>query len=459
MSLRITLISMILIMISFLCAESIPDWVKKRPVKEGYYIGIGMSMKSSKNRDYLQIAQDNALKDLSSGIQVTVNSEVLSEVMEKSGIVKEEIESQIRTSTQAQLTGYELIDTYESKTEYWVYYDLSKPVYVRQMLDIRQKAMNLALDFYTKAKNSEKDGDITQAIRYYYQAIRPIEDYFGESLQTEYEGKSIYLGNEIYSSLQNTISKIQLAVDKKSWAAKIGLAVSPSPAVIARFLSKDNKIVYIQNLPLISILNKGELDFIPNSITDEKGIAQIRINKVRTEDNVQILKTAIDMPKLINADSSSVIFKAILKTMPVPEQMVYLSVSPLIICIQTNESMFDKPLAMPIIEPKVKETLAARGYHFSNSIKDADYIIKITANTREGSAIHPTPTNTMYIAFVDVNISLVSLAADAEIYKNALSNVKGINLDVPKAGIKAYENALEHVKDSILPELLEKLKN
>jgi len=48
----------------------IPAWVKQYPVSESHYIGIGIADRSSHPQDYIQIAQQNALQNLSSQIKL-----------------------------------------------------------------------------------------------------------------------------------------------------------------------------------------------------------------------------------------------------------------------------------------------------------------------------------------------------------------------------------------------------
>ena len=49
----------------------IPNWVKEYPVSESHYIGIGIADRSTHPQDYIQVAQQNALQNLSSQIKVT----------------------------------------------------------------------------------------------------------------------------------------------------------------------------------------------------------------------------------------------------------------------------------------------------------------------------------------------------------------------------------------------------
>lgn len=64
--------------------------MKKRPVNNAYYIGIGISEKSKGNRDYLRQAKDNALNELASEITINISSEIVDIITVQSGMTESE---------------------------------------------------------------------------------------------------------------------------------------------------------------------------------------------------------------------------------------------------------------------------------------------------------------------------------------------------------------------------------
>ena len=59
-------------------------------------------------KDYIQMAKDAALNNLASQITVNISGEKIRAVIEKSGMVEDEFKRHIRTSTKAELEGFEL---------------------------------------------------------------------------------------------------------------------------------------------------------------------------------------------------------------------------------------------------------------------------------------------------------------------------------------------------------------
>jgi hypothetical protein len=291
--------------------------------------------------NYIQIAKDNALKNLASEININVSGEVISKVVEKSGISKEEIKSEIITSTSADLEGYEVVGTFEDKNNYWIYYRLSKELYEQKKREKTEKALKLALDLFSKAKEYEKNNNIGNAISFYLQALKPLEKYIAEPLQIEYQGKNIYITNEIYFSIQNILSEVRLVPLNKKIKAKIGRPVNKTLKLSAKRESFNGK-TEVANFPLLFSFIKGSGEIVSHVKTDINGIAGTEITKITSPEKLQIVKAEFDISAFVNEDSTSFVYRDILKSFPTPETKFILHVSGLSIYIETNEKMIRK---------------------------------------------------------------------------------------------------------------------
>jgi len=220
---RLFLLSMLFMMgSSFSVNAQKPEWVEKHPIIPEYYIGIGLSTKNTSKSNYLKKAKDNALNNLASQIKIDISSEFINNVTSNSGSIKQDIKSQIQTSLKEELEGYELVDTWENKTEYWVYYRLLKSHYLALKQLKLDKATTLSFDFYKKAKNLLKENKIDKALTFYLQALIPIEKYIDEPLKIKSENSDVFLMNEIYFSIQDILSKIKLNPSEKQIEARVG---------------------------------------------------------------------------------------------------------------------------------------------------------------------------------------------------------------------------------------------
>jgi len=438
---KIIIFLFIFLMICFsVFAAKKPDWVNKRPIDNNSYIGIGVAEKDTETSEYIQKAKDRALREIASEITVTISGATLNQILEKAGVVKEEFESQIQSSTQAQLEGYELVDTWQDKDQYWVYYKLLKEKYAQLRKAKIDKAVSLSLDFYVKAEQKRANNQITEALQLYVQAFNPIEPYLSEPLETMYNGQNIYLLNTIHASLQQVLSTISLKPVKPEIDATIGRGLDDPILFKALYLQAP-----IANLPLFFNFIKGEGELIDSDKTGINGIAPCRISKILSADKMQVIKAQLAIDKLVSQDDVNPIIQDIIKSLTIPSANVILNVSGPQVFIESTELNFGNPLEVSYIEPKLKEKLSGYGYSFVDMKSDADYVIMIDAQSRKGSTVYK-----MYSAFVDVTVSVMDMSTFEEIYKNTFSNVKGINTDMDKAGLAAFDNASKQISAEII---------
>ena len=433
-----------------LSAPKKPGWVKKRPIIRGYYIGIGIAEKSKENQDHLRQAKNNALNELASEITINISSKITDKITIQSGLSESEFKSEIQSTTKSTLEDFELIDTWEDKKEYWVYYRLSISKYKEAKRLRLERAINLSKDLLRKAKREESGNNPASALIYYKQAFDPIRNHITETLKTDYEGSEIFLRNEIYVSLQSLLGKIELKPEKGALSAKVGKPLN-EPYLIHAVYRDDNGVEHNAfNLPLKLSFIRGSGDMIEQLFTDANGVAKGSVSKITSTDRLQIIKSEIDL--LIPADNdtaSSRIVSKILRSLSIPGPNVILNVSGLSVFLESSELNLGKPLEIQSITAKFKNWLTGRGFTFVDEISEADLAVRFKVETREGNT-----TYGQFVAYADMEISVIDLTSGEESYSNALSNVKGIQLNYEKAGLKALENTFKKMSETILPEFI-----
>ncbi len=434
-----------------LLAKKAPDWVTNRPINREFYIGIGYASKVKGSNEHIEIAKNGALKNLASEITVNISGEVISNVVEKSGMLEEELRSLIRSSTEAELEGYELVDQWQNKKEYWVYYRLSKIIYIKLRQEKIDKAVSLALNLFSEAKKNEAAKNYEKALLYYLQALNPIEKYITETLQTEFGGRTIYLNNEIYFSIQNLLSSIELKPAKASMEAKRNKALK-QPLVVNAFHYEAEQTP-ISNLPLAFAFTRGDGDLIKNIRTNMNGEARCKVSKITSNEKIQMVGVELDISCLINQDSTSYVYQNILKSFPIPATKIILNVSGLAFYIESDETNLGKKLSVLHVEPKLKEAFSEKGFTFTEDMSKADVYVKINAKSREGSELYG-----MFTAFVDLSVSAIDMSSGDEVYKCSLTNVSGQGLNFEKAGLKAFEKSAYEISEDMLPILMQTLE-
>ncbi len=445
---QLLLLICLLSQINLLQAKKAPDWVANRPIDNEFYIGIGHASKIKGSNDHIEKATSEALKNLASEITVNISGEVVSSMIEKSGMLEEELKSKIQSTTEAELEGYELVTQWQDKKEYWIYYRLSKVKYQMDRKEKINKAISLSFDLFSQAKKNEQDRKYDQALLQFLQALKPIEKYIGETLKANYNGQSIYLNNEIYLSIQNLLSNIELKPVKNNIEAKRNKSVKQPIKIEALYF--DTEQLPIPNLPIILSFKRGEGELINNVKTNMNGIASSKISKITSSEKMQILGAELDISQLINQDSTSFVYQNILKTFPIPSTRIILNVTGLLIYIESEEINLGKELSVLHIEPKIKESFSEKGFSFTDDMDKADVYITIKARSREGSEMFG-----LYSTFVDVTVSALEMSSGEEIYKNVFNNVSGQGLDAEKAGLKAFENAADKISENMVPKILQ----
>ena len=428
--------------------NSPPEWVQKHPTGRLYYVGIAMVQKRG-DVDYIQMAKDAALNNLAAQITVDITGTIDQTIIESSGMVEDEFKRHISTSTKAELEGFELVDTWEDHSNYWVYYRLNKTLYTEMKLEKQNRAINLSLDLFTKARTSENQHNIEKALQFYFQSLIPLENHIGEPLEAIYDGSKIYMFNEIYSSIQSLLSRIELKPVNAKVSAKIGQPLA-GPLEISATYKGPGGDSGISNLPLAFSFIRGSGDLVGKVMTDNYGKGKCRISKIKAVDQIQMVEAVLDINSIISLNDASPIVQGIVNGFPLPRTHFELNVSGITAHISSTETHFAGTLDVLSIEPELKKGLSENGFSFVKNKQDADYTITIKALSRQGSEI----MGGMYSSFVDVSIFVYDNLSGSELYKRSLHNIKGIDLNFDKAGRKAFANAGERVRNEIVYDLL-----
>tara|TARA_Y100001970_G_scaffold140892_1_gene173539 strand:+ start:2628 stop:3992 length:1365 start_codon:yes stop_codon:yes gene_type:complete len=437
-----------------LCEQA--NWVSKRPVNRAYYIGIGM-VKKATSENYVQSAKNNALNDLASEISINISSELVDVMIEQSGMSEEQSRSEIQALTKAELEEYELIDTWENDYEYWVYYRLSKEVYKANLELKRQNAISLSLDLFEKAKEKEvnwntQGSTINSAIEYYIQALKPIESYYGDPLEVSYNGDKIFLQNEIFSSLQWILSKIKLKAKNPKIDVKVGNTLVNELQVSASF-TDNGKEVIVTNLPIQFSFIKGDGELVKTRKTNSKGFVNGQIISISPNQKIQMIRASLDLTNYFSEDNASDYLLNTLRNINVPSSKFIVNVIGPKVYLESNEYNLGNLLDVKVLEPKIKSYLTQKGYSFTDDITEADAMIVINSESRQGSEMYG-----QYVSFVDASISVTDMETGEEIYKNAVQNKKGIQLSYEKAGLKGYQLISKEIENKIVSEILEAMK-
>jgi hypothetical protein len=426
-------------------ASARPSWLSSKPADNGYYIGIGHSIKDGTN-NYIQAAKKSALEDLVSEIKVNISSTSVLSQIDINKEFSEKYEQIIQTTAVDEIEEFEQVDSWEDDRNYWIYYRLSKLRYKEIKDQQKRDAVTLAMDFFVKAKQSERANESVEALGFYFQGFRAIEKYLGEPITLEFEGKQILLTNEIYASIQLLLDKMQLSTDPSS--IELNRRVSQSTqAVITKALYKDTGHP-VPDLPLKAMFEKGAGDVFPDYKTDASGLTKILLTKISSRDLEQSLGVRVNLLAFAGADASP-IYSLVAQKFTVPKANVLLKVKRPLVYVTAEEKSLGVEKSTQQLSNKVKNYLANAGFEFTDDRSMSELTLDIRADSEKGAA-----SGSIYITYVTAVIKVATSNENKEIFATTLDRIKGYSLDYERSSQEAYNKSIELLEKEKLPELL-----
>lgn len=422
-----------------------PDWLTSKPVQPSYYIGIGHSVKDGTN-NYIQSAKNSALEDLVSEIKVNISSTSVLSQIDANKEFQERYEQIIQTTVADEIQEYEQVDSWEDDRNYWLYYRLSKQRYKEIKDQLKRDAVAQGLDFFTKAKESERRSELVLSLGFYYQGFRAIEKYLGEPIRIDFEGKEILLTNEIIASMQLVLDKIELTVSPGEIILNRRLAQNDL-AVSANAVEKGSRKA-IGDLPLSAAFEKGAGDVFPNYKTDLTGHAKILLTKISSRDLEQTVAVKVDMMRFAGQQGSD-IYSMVAAKMVVPKASILMKVQRPLVYITSVEKSLGVEKSNQQLTNRIKNYLVNSGFEFTEDKAKAELSLDVNANSEKGAV-----SGSIYITYVTALIRVSTATDNKEIYATTLDRIKGFSLDYERSSQEAYNKSLETLEKEKLPELL-----
>ena len=422
-----------------------PEWLSAKPNQSSYYIGIGKGTKNG-TINYIQQAKKSALEDLVSEIKVNISSTSVLSQIDANKEFQEKYEQIINTTAADEIEEFEQVDSWQDDLSYWVYYRLSKLRYKEIKDEQKRNAVSISLDFFSKAKQAEKNGELSLALGFYYQGFRAIEKYLGEPIRIEFEGKEILLTSEVVASMQLLMDKINITINPTEISLNRRISVGEQ-AIMVKAIDKASKKV-VMDLPLKAEFEKGAGAVFPNYKTDEAGSAKILLTKISSRDLEQTVVVKIN-PLSFAGQSATKIDSLVVQKMVLPRATLLLKVQRPLVFVSSAEKSLGATKSNQQITNRVKNYLATAGFEFTDDKTKAELALDIDANSEKGAV-----SGSIYITYVTAIIRVALVKDNKEIYATTLDRIKGFSLDFERSSQEAYNKSLEILEKEKLPELL-----
>lgn len=421
-----------------------PSWVQARPASQMYYVGIGSARKTNDANGYMQTAKQNALADLASDISINISSNSVLSAFESQQRFFEDYSSTIKADAQKELEGYEVVESWEDASTYWIYFRLSKETYRKITEEKKQKAAVKSLDFYDKAQQNIAEGEVRVALVLLVKALEPIKPYFAETIMANYNGKDIFLGNEIIQSISTTLNKIAIT-GPRELKVKTGKALQQNEL---RFLVNFNQSTPQKGIPLKA--SYTEKPIAQNkSTTEPNGYAGFGIDAVRSSKPAEKFKVNLDFETIVSEATTDFTIRKVLARFNVPTFEVDINIIKPVFAIQSIEKNIGNLTTSSILAEAVKRKLVESSMPIVEKPNEADYVVSIDAST-----VQISESNGYKQAALSATISVRSVDG-MEVYRRTLERVLGSHFDIEMAGRNAYAEATKRIENTIMREIIE----
>ncbi len=418
-----------------------PDWVTQRPIDAQYYIGVGIASKMIHRNDFQVVAKKNALEDMVGEINVKVSANSMLFSYEKGGRVGDEYKSFTKVTALEQVENFEVVDSWENNEEFWILYRLSKAQYQAD----KEKRIAIALEeakaFAQIGVENEKNGAISKAFDGYFKALKSIEPYLSESLETNFQGEQVFFGAFIQQSIEELSQAIRIQPITSKLEVYWGQELSKNE--LSFELTHQGKA--IQQIPVQFQFDFGRIR--PKSMkTTSEGVAFTALDKVRKIDAIQEVRVKMDLPSFYAelVEKPSEMVTKILNSFAAPEAKLILSVRAPRVAIESNEKLYGKTHSSRIATV-VREQLLQLGFDVTSSSQKTDFVVVIDADVVEGGKQYD-----MYRATVNGGLRVKNRQGET-VYSESFDHLNGVQLDASKAGERAFEAASDEIGDVYLP--------
>lgn len=424
-----------------------PEWVRQSPNTPGYYHGVGSATKANTRMDYHEKARQNALSELAGNISVKISSSSVLNQYEYDNNYSEYFRDNIKLSSDEYLEGYELVDSWESEEQYWVYYRLSKQKYEEVKAKRKSDAISKSIGNLAEADGFKNSGNLKESIRFNIKALEDVKDFLGEDMEVEMDGSEQSYGSTLLSDLTNTIQQIRIVFPEESIAVKRGKTPENNPMVI--------KVQDANGRPLSSMGVDGNQSWAPGKklggVTNVQGEVRIDIDKVDTKREEEFISAKIDIDRLIRDATSDPVIRKLLEGISMPEFVLPVYVVTPSFFIALEESNLGQPLEKSILFNPILDLLKKDGFPIVNRPEIADLILSVRAITKTNSE-----RNGMYSTTMSASV-VVTDNFGQEVFSEAIDDLSGLADSFEAAGLDAYDALTGKFKINVYPEMYKKL--
>lgn len=348
--------------------EPMPSWLQNRPSSSLYFIGIGGVKKNGTPDYYMKASREDALADMASSISTSISSvSVVSRIDNSSGYA-ESFSENVKSQASEMFQDAELVDQYQTETDYFSYYRILKSDYYRIKRERKQNAVASALQKYTSGLEQENRDNFVQAITFYVQGLTSLRDYLDQVSMVKVNGDSIDLANEFFSRVTKLGSDIVVVHQMRSLLVKQGQGIQSSELT---FAVKSSTGKLLSGVPVKFIYSGG---YLPKDkdVSDVNANVNTSIEKVLSNSNIETVRVIPDVESIIRNATTDMFIRGMFNHVKAKEKSLRINIQkPFVYIKYSGNGMTDRIIDMVLIEFKQNQFLV------SQDLIDADYVVEI----------------------------------------------------------------------------------
>ncbi|MFZ4798238.1 MAG: LPP20 family lipoprotein [Bacteroidia bacterium] len=439
----VTIILLFLVFVGKLFSQQTPNWVLQQPIDNNNFIGIASANKN--NPDYVNIAKNRAMEMLASEISIKLVSQTLLNTTEVKNKIKQQFVKSIQTETVRELEGFEIVEIWQDKKSYWIYYKLSKETYyLKKKVKVLQ-GIERANFYIIEAEKSLQNNDAFQYINQYFLAAYQVQNF----TSFEFDAGLRNQCNQIYSDCYSKLSKGLTSIAIQSNSFQNGLLEPLNKELIFNTsITVNEKKIRLANVHFKFNINAGSMNE-QNVISDNEGNLSNKVNNILPKETNFSVRITSNFKETFAtfAKQNNLLALTLCENITTSSAFSFTK-KQVLVFIQTNEQSFSKTQSPKLIEAYIKELILKQGLFLTKEKIESQFIIKVASNTNnlgESFELKVVGNNT--------EIEVLETKLNKLIYSKQLLNVKGLKKDLSAANIDSYNKVIYKIKEEVQQEI------
>src|SRR6056297_2578774 len=424
--------------------ESLPEWVKHKPIIPGYYTGIASVKKVGTTAQYTSQARRQALADLAESVSSTVSSTSVLHAIETKYGFSETFNQRIKISTDDYLEGFEPVDSYENEDSYWVYYKIDKRTYHEMKEKKKKEAIATALAKYQSGVELEQSNKAKEAISFYLQGLQALKQYLNEENPVTYNNQNTDIGNELFESVYRILNNLKIESKQSSVTVKRRENFNEKLKFIVTFKGQP-----VQGIPVSFTYTGGYLKKDQKD-SDDNGIVQLEPEPIYSKNEKEQITAAIDLKDLAQQSVDDLFIRGLIQKHYIKPAIVDIIIKAPSIAINMDknncsENQYNK------ITSTFNENIRQFGF-IGDSKNNADYILKFSFGYRQGERAG---------GLISVYISgelIIEDKAGTTTWTKQTESIKGVGYSIEEAKNKAFDEFLTSLNRKYFKQALDAIK-